>query len=106
MIRQEIELLACDARMVGGTIAVIPDPRDDPGGADDAERDKRSAPRDQCDQGSDDRRRHRVAEPRKGVRDALREAAALDRRPTLHRPRRAGKRRAFAKTEQEPKQKE
>ena len=54
------------------------------------------------DQPRDDRRRDGVAQPRERVRQTLREAAAADRRPALHRARRDRERRAFADADQQP----
>src|SRR5262249_61906495 len=61
---------------------------------------KAPPPLERENQRGDNRWRDRVAEARERVRQALREAAAPDRRPVLHRPRRDRKRRALAEADQ------
>ena len=105
-IRQALELVTCDAGMVGRQIPVVPDPHDHPHETAAAEHDEGAAPRHERDQPRDDGWRDEVAETCEGVREALREAAAIGRRPALHRSRRDRKRCAFADPEHHPHQKE
>ena len=105
-IRQALELVTCDAGMVGRQIPVVPDPYDHPHETAAAEHDEGAAPRHERDQPRDDGWRDEVAETCEGVREALCEAAAIGRRPALHRSRRDRKRCAFADPEHHPHQKE
>ncbi len=60
-----------NARMIGGVVAVIPDPQDDPRKTRRTEHDERDVPRKRGDQAGDENRRRRVAKPGARVRDAL-----------------------------------
>src|SRR5205085_9027045 len=86
--------------------AEVPEPDGDPHETGGAERHERTAPGDHHDEPGDDWRRQRVAEPRKGVREALREAAPRERRPVLHRTRGDRERGALAAADEHAAEKE
>src|ERR1043166_741241 len=102
VVRQRRAVGWRDPFMLGRHVAEVPEPREHPDQAAEAKRDERSAPRNDANQVRDQRRRDRIADPREGVREALREAAARGRRPALHRARRDRERRALADAEHQP----
>ena len=90
--------------MLRRDIAVVPDPRDHPREAADAERDKRAAPRDDVDEHDDHQRRDGVTDAGERVRETLSEPAPLGRHPALHGSGRDGERRAFTDSQQQTDQ--
>ncbi len=79
-----------DPGMIRGFVAEIRSPHHGPAQAQRSQDDERSAPRHQRNQSGDQRRSERISEPRRGMRDSLREAALGLRHPCRHGARSRG----------------
>ena len=96
-MRQQGKLCLGDRGMFLWIVAEIPEPDEHPDEAERADGDERAAPIDGRHKSGHQQRRRRIAEPREGMGDALRETALLGFHPMLHRARGGGQRRADAK---------
>ncbi len=99
--RQAADLFRRDARMIRRLLGVCHVPQHQPAETQRAEQVKRESPVERRHQRQHQHRRHSVAEPRRGMRNALGHAAFILSHPRRHRARGGGEGGAFAQTQQQ-----